>query len=128
MKKRTVDPLQITFDDLFSARIDDMTEQKLIDMQLKRGSGFENGKKRILAKFAEHPSIKAFADFLRGEYGCGGWSCKKESQWHNPQGVKMEWRSEDNPLKVSLNWTQVAEHISKLILRGEYDDIQKVSA
>ena len=61
MKKRTVDPLQITFDDLFSARIDDMTEQKLIDMQLKRGSGFENGKKRILAKFAEHPSIKAFA-------------------------------------------------------------------
>jgi hypothetical protein len=114
------DPAQITFDDLFAAPSDRMTEQKLIERQLKFGSGFERGKERILAKFAEHPAIKVFADFLRDEYGCGGWSFKSEAQWHNSQGVKMEWRSKENPLSVSLTWTQVAEHISKMILKGSY--------
>lgn len=121
---RGLDPLQITIDDLFSVRPDGMTEQSLIERQLKWGSGFENGKKRILAKFAEHPSIKQFADFLKNEYGNGGRSCSKEAQWHNEKGIKMEWRSEENPLSVFLNWNQVAEHISKLILRGEYNEIQ----
>lgn len=98
-----------------------MTEQKLIERQLKRGSGFENGKKRILAKFDEHPSIKEFAAFLCDEYGCGGYSIGQESQHHNGKGIEMEWRSEGNNLKISLNWTQVAEQISKLILRGAYE-------
>ena len=123
-----LDPLQITFDELFSASADVMTEQKLIEMQLKRGSGFVDGKKRILAKFAEHPSQKQFADFLKNEYGIGGRSCSKEAQWHNEKGIKMEWRSEDNPLEVSLTWNQVAEQITRLILRGEYDGIQQIGS
>lgn len=114
------DPLQITFDDLFAAPSDVMTEQKLIERHLKFGSGFVRGKERILAKFSEHPSNKEFADFLKNEYGNGGRSCLKEAQWHNEKGIEMEWRSEDNPLKVSLSWIQVAEQISRLILRGEY--------
>lgn len=117
---KAFDPLQITFDDLFSVRTDDMTEQGLIERQLKWGSGFVSGKERILAKFAEHPSFKEFADFLKKEYGHGGRSCKKESQTHNEKGIQMEWRSEENPLSVSLTWTQVAEQISRLIERGEY--------
>lgn len=119
---KAFDPLQITFDDLFSARSDVMTEQALIERQLNRGSGFVDGKKRILAKFAEHPSIKQFADFLCNEYGIGGYGIDggRESQNHNGKGIEMVWRSEGNNLKISLNWTQVAEHISKLILRGEY--------
>lgn len=121
---KAFDPLQITIDDLFSIRPDDMTEQYLIERQLKWGSGFVDGKKRILAKFAEHPSLKVFADFLKNEYGNGGRSSQKEAHWHNEKGIKMEWRSEENPLEVFLNWNQVAEHISKLILRGEYNEIQ----
>ena len=123
-----VDPLQITIDDLFYIRPDDMTEQSLIERQLKFGSGFVDGKKRILAKFAEHPSIKAFAEFLKNEYGDGGRSCSKEAQWHNSNGIKMEWRSKENPIVVSLSWAQVADQISKLILRGEYDEIQQIGA
>jgi hypothetical protein len=105
---------------LFAAPSDVMTEQALIERQLKRGSGFVDGKKRIFAKFAEHPSIKEFAAFLCDEYGIGGYSIGRESQHHNGKGIKMEWRSEGNNLDILLNWIQVAEQISKLILRGEY--------
>lgn len=119
---KAFDPLQITLDDLFSVRPDGMTEQSLIERQLKWESGFVDGKKRILAKFAEHPSPKEFADFLKKEYGHGGRSCKKEEQTHNEKGIEMEWRSEEKPLSVFLTWNQVAEHISKLILRGVYDE------
>lgn len=116
------DALQITFDDLFAVSSDVMTEQALIERQLKRGSGFENGKKRILARFAEHPTIKQFADFLCNEYGIGGYGIDggRESQHHNGKGIEMVWRSEGNNLKISLNWTQVAEQIARLILRGDY--------
>ena len=117
---KAFDPRQITFDDLFFVRSDVMTEEGLIVRQLKRGSGFERSKERILAKFSEHPSLKDFAAFLCGEYGCGGYSFKEEHQSHNSNGIIMEWRSEGNNLKVSLGWTQVAERISKLIMRGEY--------
>ena len=116
-----IDPRQMTIDELFFIPSDVMTEQKLIDKQLKRGSGIENGKKRILAKFAEHPTIKQFAEFLCGEYGEGGFRLGAERQLHNGKGIKMEWRSEGNNLDVLLNWTQVAKHISRLILRGEYE-------
>lgn len=129
---KAFDFAQITFDDLFRVRSDVMTEQALIERQLKRGSGFENGKKRILAKFAEHPSHKAFADFLRDEYGCGGYGVGvgggREHQHHDSKGIKMDWRSEGNNLEVFLSWTQVAEQISKLILRGEYNETQQVGA
>ena len=119
---RGIDPLQITIDDLFYIWPDDMTEQSLIERQLKFGSGFVDGKKRILAKFAEHPSIHQFADFLKNEYGDGGRSSQKEAHWHNAKGIKMEWRSKENPIVVSLSWAQVADQISKLILRGIYDE------
>ncbi len=45
-----------------------------IEHVLCHGSGYEDGKLRIAAFYASHPSPKAAQDFLREEYGIGGHS------------------------------------------------------
>lgn len=41
---------------------------------LRRGSGFEGGKYRISALYATHPTPQAAREFLKDEYGTGGFS------------------------------------------------------
>ena len=45
-----------------------------IDLVLRRGSGYENGKIRIAAMYAGNPSPKEALEFLKNEYGIGGHS------------------------------------------------------
>lgn len=47
-------------------------QELLIERSLKYGSGFQHGKYRIFDKYNENPTAKAFADFLKREYGIGG--------------------------------------------------------
>ena len=117
---RGIDIGQITIDDVFASLANMMTEQRLIEQSLKRGSGFEGGKARILAKYKEKPTRKEFADFLCREYGQGGYGFLQEHQAHDPTGIKIEWREIGNNVKVSLNWLQVATEISRLIERNAY--------
>lgn len=51
--------------------------QEVIDATLISGSGFENGKMRIYEQFQKSFSIKENADFLKNEYGVGGFSSRR---------------------------------------------------
>lgn len=113
---------QISIFDLFdlTESENEMTEQKLIKLQLKRGSGFVSGKQRILEAFASFGCTPQFAIFLKNEYGIGGYRCSKEDQDHDSMGIRMSWIDEQNPIKIVLSWSQVAREVADLIERGEY--------
>lgn len=111
---------QISIFDLLEEEENKMTEKKLIKQQLKRGSGFVDGKKRITEAFRSLGRGGMFASFLKNEYGIGGYRCGCDEQMHDSSGIRMEWIDEKNPVKVKLGWFQVASEVANLIEAGEY--------
>ena len=108
------------------AYIDGITEQDDIDAVLLSGSGFAEGKQRIIDYFFENTSNTERAAFLKEEYGIGGGSVYFASdrtgfQNHNSRGIEIFSNGfRDDPIK--LTWSEAAERIGKLIETGRYYD------
>ena len=91
---------------------------------LSTGSGFEGGKKRIEAYFLMESDSKKRADFLKSEYGVGGWSFEfpngdRGFLDHNGKGLQLtKWSDEEFIIK--LTWHQAQKLISEIIGDGEY--------
>ncbi len=99
-----------------------------IERTLLKGSGFENGKQRIVDFFSEEHTSKEKQDFLKNEYGTGGWNDtfygnRSGSSWHGAQGIDILVFGEDKP-RVKLTWSQVSKRIEKLIENGKYFEKQ----
>lgn len=90
-------------------------KEELIKNQLKRGSGFENGKFRIYENYQADLTKKDFASFLKDEYGIGG-SYFDVELTYNSKGFKIKNEDYD----IFLKWNEVAEYISNLIDKEEY--------
>lgn len=51
-----------------------------IEEYIKHGSGFSGGKQRIIKYFAENHTISEKAEFLKSEYGIGGfWNSLRQA-------------------------------------------------
>ena len=92
---------------------------------LASGSGFENGKARIIAYYAENHSAKERTAFLKQEYGTGGrsWTFQDGSNGfldYDASGVKL--RSYPNGQEQRLKWPEVEKRIHVLIATGQYRD------
>lgn len=93
-----------------------------------RGSGFANGKKRICDFFKTESNNDKRAEFLKNEYGVGGWSTDFGIVDHNAGGIDFkydeEYRAahmkEQGGLLVHTGWPMVAKKIDALIKSGEY--------
>ena len=95
---------------------------------LASGSGFENGKARIAAYYAENHTQKERVEFLKQEYGTGGrsWTFQDGSNGfldYDASGVKL--RSYPNGQEQRLKWPEVEKRIHVLIAMGQYLDEQK---
>lgn len=98
-----------------------------ITKALLRGSGIEDGKKRIYSFFSNEESIKKQADFLKNEYGVGGWNAAIPGYFcseldHDTQGITLT-KVDDyfNKLdKKHFTWFEVAKRIKNLISSNEY--------
>ena len=93
------------------------------EKELKRGTGFTNGKYRVYDYFTQEHSKKENADFLKDEYGNGGSSLTGSSVYsycnHDAKGLTFQ--SYGSPeLDVVLSWTKVADEISALIAEDRY--------
>ena len=98
-------------------------EEQLIERQLLRGSGIEDGKYRIYEKYFTDPTVKEYAKFLKDEYGIGGYGYGQERQDHNGKGIRMEWTDRDhleNNIRIDLKWNEVAVRIADLIDEDKY--------
>ena len=98
-------------------------QELLIERSLKYGSGFQHGKYRIFDKYNENPTAKAFADFLKREYGIGGhsgWGIDNEE--HDGKGIRLSHRDENGKTLVEafLKWPEAATRIADLIDDDNY--------
>ena len=92
---------------------------------LASGSGFENGKERIAAYYAENHTQKERIEFLKQEYGTGGrsWTFQDGSNGfldYDASGVKL--RSYPKGQEQRLKWPEVEKRIHVLIATGQYLD------
>lgn len=98
-----------------------------IEEYAKHGSGFQNGKQRIREFFKNNSAISDRADFLKKEYGIGGFGipCDKPLFVHsgssNGKGSEIEYFDENmNNVKIFATYKQLAETIDDMIVRGNY--------
>lgn len=106
------------------APIQSFITQDEIDENLKRGSGFSDGKKRIYEFFTKKHDLKEQADFLKNEYGVGGSShalsaARESGEWHDAKGMKY---NKGNAKEILLSWSNVARRINDLIKKNRYID------
>lgn len=106
------------------APIQSFITQDEIDENLKRGSGFSDGKKRIYEFFTKKHDLKEQADFLKNEYGVGGSShalsaARESGEWHDVKGIKY---NKGNAKEILLSWSNVARRINDLIKKNRYID------
>ncbi len=95
-------------------------EEALIERELKRGGSL---KFRIFDKYNKNPTQKAFADFIKNEYGIGGYSSwEGDSATHDAKGITMSVRGKNGECLVtaSLKWPEVAVRIADLIDDDNY--------
>ena len=90
---------------------------------LASGSGFERGKQRIAAYYAENHTQKERVEFLKQEYGTGGcsWTFQDGSNGfldYDARGVKL--RSYPKGQEQRLKWPEVEKRIHVLIATGQY--------
>ena len=92
---------------------------------LASGSGFENGKTRIAAYYAENHSQKERIEFLKKEYGTGGrsWTFQDGNNGfldYDARGVKLREYAGNH--EQILKWPEVEKRIHVLIVTGQYLD------
>lgn len=94
--------------------------QEIIDNDLQRGSGFENGKFRIYQQFLKGETNIKNADFLKNEYGIGGHTVEIGGLFQNHDSKGLTFEESKTNKKYLLKWTQVAKRISELISANRY--------
>ena len=95
--------------------------EKLIERTLQYGSGVQDGKYRIFDYYNENPTPKAFADFLKHEYGIGGHGgTNGDDEWHDGKGIRLSHDGAEGKFEVLLKWSEAALRIADLIDDDNY--------
>lgn len=120
-RKRKEKPQMSLFDIL---EPQEQTEhERLIERNLKYGSGVEHGKYRIFDKYHENPTLKVFADYVKSEYGIGGrGGLSGDNEEHDAKGIRIWYRGETGESldEVFLKWSEAAVRIADLIDEDNY--------
>lgn len=109
--------------------IGNVNVESAIHDELMRGSGFVDGKFRIVQFYQENsPSTQDFAKMLKNEYGIGGHSGQGDVGFcdYNGTGISIRIRTDSGEQPVNFTWNDVAKRIAELIDSKEYitpDDI-----
>lgn len=113
---------------LFDEQFDVLSPRdELIEKLMLRGSGVQDGKKRIHKFAMTKPTPEKFAAFLRDEYGFGGFGSPRKApnyidrEMHDNKGICFEGTDRDgNRVKGELKWIEAAKVILRMIGKGAY--------
>lgn len=98
------------------SKINEIEEREIL-----KGSGFENGKTRIYNFFKDDHTEKECVDFLKNEYGIGGWSIEEGMCDHSANGIDIKFdKLIGKCSEVHIGWPMVARRIKELIANGKY--------
>ena len=89
----------------------------------KHGSGFQDGKQRIIELYQTQPDRKLRAKALAKEYGIGGHSqdfLDGSSGFVNHDGKGLEFDHYPDHQKFTLKWAQVEQYIDLIIQSDRY--------
>ena len=89
----------------------------------KHGSGFQDGKQRIIELYQTQPDRKLRAKALAKEYGIGGHSqdfLDGSSGFVNHDGKGLEFDHYPDHQKFTLSWTQIEKYIDLMIQSDRY--------
>ena len=101
-------------------------EDDIINSCILRGSGFVNGKKRIVELFNNSElSNKQRAKLICNEYGIGGWCSPLSGDGlhgadHDSKGLKISYRKEGEDKEMLLKWEDVERRLKTLIDENLY--------
>ncbi|MBR3325264.1 MAG: DEAD/DEAH box helicase family protein [Clostridia bacterium] len=90
--------------------------QEEIDSIIKEGGNVEHSKFRIYEHLVNPYNNERASEFLKNEYGQGGYSIENGWVDFNTKGLKI--KKGDN--EIILNWNKVAERVQKFIEDGTY--------
>jgi len=113
-------------------KIEDLDIDALLEKQLLRGSGIENGKYRIYHLFQNESNAKNRANFLKKEHGTGGWTTDDYYVNKSPKGYSIKHMRHDDSegrwlTLVNLTWAKIEQRIGQLIDDGKYLNEQEFS-
>ena len=99
---------------------------EFIKQTLLRGSGFENGRRRICQIFQNEIDAGTRAKLIKKEYGQGGagwpidgYGLHGYDSFH-AQGLRFQWRDEEGEKEGYVSWKNIESEIGILIMTGEY--------
>ena len=101
-------------------------EDDIINNCLLIGSGFVNGKKRIVELFNNSElSSKQRAKLICNEYGIGGWRSPLSGDGlhgadHDSKGLKVSYRKDGEDKEMLLRWEDVERRLKTLIDENLY--------
>lgn len=93
---------------------------------LKRGTGFEGGKNRVIEIFQNVLEPSERARLIKKEYGLGGAGWPLEGYGlhgydsFKSNGLRFQWRDEEGEKEGYVSWASIEREIGVLILTGEY--------
>ncbi len=97
-----------------------------IPQVLRRGSGFQNGRKRIYKIMSQELDKSERVKKIKAEYGLGGAGWPLEGyglhgyDTFKGKGIRFEWRDAEGEKEGYLSWNAVESEIAALILTGQY--------
>ena len=100
-----------------------MSQAEIENELRKHGSGFQDGKQRIIELYQTQPNRKLRAKALAHEYGIGGHShnfLDGSSGFVNHDGKGLEFDHYPDHQKFTLSWTQVEKYIDLMIQSDRY--------
>lgn len=117
---------QLSIFDFIESENTEKTSQKTVaDIEIReilKGSGFENGKKRIFDYFNENHTNEEYIQFLKKEYGVGGWSIDEGFCDHNSNGIDIKFiKPIGKTISLHIGWPMVVKRIKELIINGKYN-------
>jgi len=94
-----------------------------LDNAIKRGTGFVDGKQRVIEFYKTNPSKAEAVEFLKKEYGLGG------ATHYFTDGTRGGYSTDSKGFKLSQNgesniysWGEIDKHIRNLIENGTYTE------
>jgi len=106
--------------------------QEEIDNELLRGTGFQHGKLRVYEFYQEDPTSKDAINFLKNEYGVGGWGApdikgKVTNSMHDAKGILLTKGDLLDPdAEILVKWSDVQKRIRFLIEDKRYLDSEEL--
>lgn len=88
-----------------------------IDRCIRIGTGFVNGKIRVMDIMSRDIPTKEKASLVAKEYGVGGRTI--EHGFFSSDSKGMRWQLDDGT-DITLNWLQVVNRIEKMIRSEDY--------